>query len=212
MNFSQMNYFRAVAEEEHISRAAEKLHISQPSLSATIHRMELELNTPLFDRKGRNIYLNDAGRNLLDHVNYIFSKMNYLEKELRNKEFELSNTVSLAVNNSMFLDNWFSDILISNKIVRISQRVMSEVQMLEALETESVDIALGDFSNVPSGIVSYMLVPDEYIIVVPTSHPLASHEVLYFEDIRNEPFVALSSSTSARIMDRLFAQKMLRLT
>ena len=62
MNLSQLHYFQIVAEEEHISRAAEKLHISQPSLSTTIRRLESELDTPLFDRRGRNIYLNKAGQ------------------------------------------------------------------------------------------------------------------------------------------------------
>ena len=79
MNLSQLHYFQVVAEEEHISRAAEKLHISQPSLSTTIRRLEKELDTPLFDRRGRNIYLNQAGKQLLEHVHFIFSQIDLLE-------------------------------------------------------------------------------------------------------------------------------------
>ena len=79
MNLSQLEYFQIVAKEEHISRAAEKLHISQPSLSTTIRRLENELDTLLFDRVGRNIYLNEAGKKLLNHVNYIFSQITALE-------------------------------------------------------------------------------------------------------------------------------------
>ena len=207
MNFSQMRYFQVVAEEEHISRAAEKLHISQPSLSATIRRLEMELDTDLFERRGRNIYLNEAGTKLLNHINYIFNQMNVLETNLYNKSEELSNKLTIATNNSMFLDNWFVQFIVDNKSVRTSQIIMTEEQMIDSLRNEMIDIALGDFSIIPAGINHYMLVPDEYIIVVPTGHPLAHEDVVYFENICSEPIVALSSNISYRIADRLFAQK-----
>ena len=75
MLLSQLNYFRVVARHEHISHAAEELRVAQPALSATISKIEKELGVPLFNRTGRNIELNDAGRRLLDHADYMFDKL-----------------------------------------------------------------------------------------------------------------------------------------
>ena len=62
MELLQLKYFQTVAYMEHISKAAKKLNISQPSLSLMIKRLEDEMGTPLFDRIGRNIQLNDSGK------------------------------------------------------------------------------------------------------------------------------------------------------
>ena len=55
MEMSQIRFFLEVAKTEHITRSAEKLHISQPSLTQAIHRLEDDLGVPLFEQKGRNI-------------------------------------------------------------------------------------------------------------------------------------------------------------
>ena len=73
MLLSQLNYFQVVAQYQHISKAAEQLHIAQPSLSSTISKLEKELNVSLFDRKGRNIKLNENGAKLLEHSKFIFN-------------------------------------------------------------------------------------------------------------------------------------------
>lgn len=207
MNLSQLHYFQVVAEEEHISRAAEKLHISQPSLSTTIHRLEDELDTPLFDHRGRNIYLNDAGKKLLEHVNFIFSQIDHLDRSLKQKEFRRAHGLSIAVNNYSFLDGWLSNFILNNREARITQTLMTEEQMLEALLNEKIDLALGDFSELPSCISQHVLAEDEYVVIVPENHPLSSKTELTFNDIRNEPFTALPANSVNCFIHPLFAQK-----
>lgn len=206
MNLSQLHYFQVVAEEEHISRAAEKLHISQPSLSTTIHRLEDELDTPLFDHRGRNIYLNDAGKKLLEHVNFIFSQIDHLEKSLKQKELHHAHGLSIAINNYIFLDGWLSNFILNNKGARISQSLMTEEQMLEALLNEEIDLALGNFSEVPPNISQHILFEDEYVVTVPHNHRLANKKELLFEDICSEPFTAVPSNNVNCFIYPLFAQ------
>lgn len=206
MNLSQLHYFQVVAEEEHISRAAEKLHISQPSLSTTIHRLEDELDTPLFDHRGRNIYLNDAGKKLLEHVNFIFFQIDHLEKSLKQKELHHAHGLSIAINNYIFLDGWLSNFILNNKGARISQSLMTEEQMLEALLNEEIDLALGNFSEVPPNISQHILFEDEYVVTVPHNHRLANKKELLFEDICSEPFTAVPSNNVNCFIYPLFAQ------
>jgi LysR family transcriptional activator of glutamate synthase operon len=66
MELLQLKYFQTAAKMQNFSQAAEMLNISQPSLSITIARLEDELNAKLFDRKGRNIELNETGRVFLE--------------------------------------------------------------------------------------------------------------------------------------------------
>lgn len=73
MELSQLAYFRAVARTEHFTRAAEELHITQPSLSKAIANLEGELGVPLFDREGKRVRLNPYGAAFLERVEQILS-------------------------------------------------------------------------------------------------------------------------------------------
>src|SRR3954454_11868431 len=68
MELLQLKYFQTVARIEHMTKAAEELHIAQPALSKTIARLESDLGVPLFDRHKRQITLNAFGRIFLEQV------------------------------------------------------------------------------------------------------------------------------------------------
>lgn len=68
MNLSQLQYFRVLAQEEHYTRAAQMLSITQPSLSHAISQLEQELGTRLFEKKGRNVVLTRYGKMFLPYV------------------------------------------------------------------------------------------------------------------------------------------------
>ena len=73
LNYHHLRYFRAVAREGHLTRAAERLNVSQSALSAQIRQLEERLGHSLFDRRGRALHLTEAGRITLDHADAIFS-------------------------------------------------------------------------------------------------------------------------------------------
>src|SRR5207302_11333924 len=73
MEIHQLRYFVAIAEEGSFSSAAECEHVSQPSLSQQIHKLEEELNQQLFDRLPRSVVLTEAGRTLLGYARQILS-------------------------------------------------------------------------------------------------------------------------------------------
>lgn len=68
MEMQQLQNFYVIAQCESLTKAAQRLHTSQPSLSRSLHSLEDELGAPLFDRVGRNIVLNDTGRFALTKV------------------------------------------------------------------------------------------------------------------------------------------------
>ena len=75
MDLLKLKYFHTVALLGNMTRAAEALHISQPSLSIMIRKLEEEIGVPLFDRVGRGIVPNSYGAVLLEHTNRMISEL-----------------------------------------------------------------------------------------------------------------------------------------
>lgn len=73
LNYHHLHYFRTVAHEGHLTRAAQRLRVSQSALSSQIRQLEARLGQALFDRRGRALHLTEAGRIALDHADTIFT-------------------------------------------------------------------------------------------------------------------------------------------
>ena len=83
MELLQLEYFYAVAKTQHVTHTAEQLHIAQPALTQSIHRLEKELGVPLFHRNGRNIALTEYGVYLRDALKPILENLHELPEVLQ---------------------------------------------------------------------------------------------------------------------------------
>ena len=83
MELFQLRYFLTVARYENFSKAAEELHVSQPSVSKAVKLLETELSSALFERKGKRIELNNAGRALQERLKGIIGALDNLPNEMR---------------------------------------------------------------------------------------------------------------------------------
>jgi LysR family transcriptional activator of nhaA len=73
LNYNHLRYFWSVAHEGHLTRTAERLNVSQSALSTQIHKLEHQLGHKLFERRGKQLVLTEAGRIALDHADSIFA-------------------------------------------------------------------------------------------------------------------------------------------
>lgn len=97
MELLQLKYFLEVAHTQHITRSAQRLHISQPSLSQAIKRLESELGVPLFATKGRNIELTDYGRFLQTKLEPLMERLDVIPEQIRSLADPESSTLRLCV-------------------------------------------------------------------------------------------------------------------
>ena len=84
MDLNKLYYFYITAKHEHVTRAAEELHIAQPALTKSIKLLESDLSVPLFCKRKRNIYLTEFGKHLKNRLDGVFSVLEKLPEELQN--------------------------------------------------------------------------------------------------------------------------------
>lgn len=96
MEIQQLRYIIALSQELNFNRAAAKVGISQPTLSQQIKKLEEELQTPLFERSAHSVRLTPAGKTFLPYARQALESLNSGVNELKDKEQNLSGTLSLA--------------------------------------------------------------------------------------------------------------------
>ena len=193
MELLQLYYFRTTARCEHMSAAARELHIAQPALSQTIKRLENELGTPLFDRTGRHIQLNDCGRVFLHYTDTVLDALNDAKAELADMSKAASRPVSFSVQAASSL---LPDIL--ERFRQQHPDIHFQISQSAAARDSSDDIdltlhAAAAFTQTPE---TELLLEEPLVIALPKSHRLAQNEQLRLRDLAGQPFASLCKESN----------------
>ena len=97
MELTQLRYFLEVAKTQHVTKSAETLHVAQPALTQAIHRLENELEVPLFSSKGRNIFLTPYGKYFYEKLEPLLKNLSELPENLREMAKTENATIHLNV-------------------------------------------------------------------------------------------------------------------
>ncbi|MFD0925341.1 LysR family transcriptional regulator [Williamsia deligens] len=210
---SEMDWFVELAEMENVSAAADELHLSQPTLSRMLGRLERDLDTTLFDRTGRRLSLNDRGRVYLHHCRRARAEMDAARAAIRDLVDPVEGTVRLA-----FLHS-FGVRLVPELIVgfrheaRVSFTLFQDAAEVVADRVRSDDADLAIVSPRPTGtdLVWAPLMTQRLGLAVPTDHHLADRAEIALAEVASEPFVAMSAGFGMRrILDDLCAAEDVR--
>lgn len=112
MEIQQLRYFLVAARYQHVTKAAEEIHIAQPALTQIIKRLESEVGAPLFERNGRNIILTPEGKILQEEALQILKTIDELPIVLQQKKTERDKTLKIKVSAATI---WFMPAIIAYK-------------------------------------------------------------------------------------------------
>ena len=217
MTLQQINYFCAICEEMHYTKAANKIHVSQPSLSYAIKELEQELGVKVFKRRGKQVELTECGEIFYQYAQRALECLNEGIQAVETKKDEDQKQINIGYLFSISVD--FLAPLINEYFGYIGRcdQLMNflpckQPQVVEALQRGRFDIAFVT-DDIQSRLIntSIEMIPvcqQEMFIVVRKDHPLAQKSSVLFSEIKNENFVAINPGKGLRIhMDQYF-QKM----
>jgi LysR family transcriptional regulator, transcription activator of glutamate synthase operon len=205
MELQQLRYFREVAEREHVTRASEKLFVSQSAVSRAVTQLEEELEVPLFYRQGRTLVLSPYGRVFLEHVNRALGILESGKWLLSEQAGEESGTVSLGFLHSLGIEmvpRLIKEYRRKHPRTQFTLLVQRSGEMLmEELVAGSIDLCLSVPGMFRQSDVSWShLLDQELLITMPKTHRLAAKHTLNMRELSSEPFLALSAEHTLRII------------
>lgn len=193
MELNQLKYFTAVARLGNISRAAQELYVTQPSLSRSIARLEEELQVPLFrHRKGR-IELNEYGSVFLSSVNIAFSQLDAGVHTIRRMYETDQHVLSLGSNISAYLPGILPDFFARHPEIAIRQRDVTTRQMIDALLDRSMTLGISSEPVEHELIRFRQLGHKPYMLAVHRDNPIAASGHVPVERLAQETFIVDSS-------------------
>ncbi len=194
MELRHLRYFRAVAEELHFGRAAERLHIAQPPLSQQIRQLERELEVSLFARSTRKVELTPAGEAYLERAIAVLDAVDDAGHQARRVAQGLEGRLTIGCVGSAtysILPRLVRALRDELPLVEISIRgeLLAPAQ-LDALLAGDIDIAVlrppVDHPDIRHEVVRR----DRLMVALPADHSLAGRARLRLGDLRNEDFIA----------------------
>lgn len=211
MELRQLKYFREVAERQHVTRAAEKLFVSESAISRAVTQLEEELGVPLFYRQGRAVVLSPYGRLFLENVTRALGVLESGRRLLREQTEQESGTVSLGFLHSLGVEmvpGLIKEYRRKHPGIQFTLLVQRSGEMLmEELAGGGIDLCLsvpGMFGQ--SDVRWNHLLDEELLIAMPRAHRLAAGRTLSLKELSSEPFLVLSPEHTLRIIfDRVCA-------
>jgi DNA-binding transcriptional LysR family regulator len=201
VEFRSLRYFEAVARLQHLGAAASELDIYESTLSRTIARLEKTYGA-LFDRVGRGVKLNAAGRVLLAHVRRALAELNDAETEIT--ELRRGANAQITVGFVPSLGAYVvPDLVTRFKRVHpnVSFRFVQEGRLLlrESLLRGDIDLSLASHRFEDPTIEWEPLWTEELVAVVPPGHALARRRLVSLLELAREPMLAFKPGHALRV-------------
>ncbi|GAA4879149.1 LysR family transcriptional regulator [Actinomycetospora straminea] len=206
----ELAWFVVLAETEHMTRAADRLRVAQPTLSRALRRLEREMGAPLFDRVNRRLRLNRSGEILLEHARRGLAELDTARERIATWRDPERGTIRLAFLHS--IATWLTpDVLRAHRsrapgvTVELTQGVAHEI--LEHLRAGRVDVALTTSPPDGEDLAWAPLHREQLCLAVPADHPLAGRDRIDLAESAHEPFVVLREPIGfRRLTDELCAR------
>lgn len=193
MELNQIRYFLEVAESQHITNSAKKLHIAQPSLTQAIHRLEEDLGVPLFVSKGRNIVLTEYGKYLQKKLIPIINEIDALPEKL--------HVMAKLADKTIHLNVLAASALVTDAIIKYKKEHEDiNFQLLQDSQDNLHDIEITTKASDSIVFSADSLKSNEFIchekiyLAVPNNEKYEGISSIDLKDVMEEGFISLAGS------------------
>jgi DNA-binding transcriptional LysR family regulator len=201
MDLKQLNTFLVLSKIKNYTKTAAELGYAQSSISAQIQQLEEELNTKLFDRIGKGVYLTASGEMLLPYAIEILS----LSSNMKNKidcDPSSHGRITIGASESLCifqLPKIIKPFMNSHPKIELQVKLTDNDDVIQQLTNNELDIALtiGNPLVHPS-IISLLKKPEKILVLSDQTHPLASKKALGINDFANQSFILTGSGCNYR--------------
>jgi DNA-binding transcriptional LysR family regulator len=213
MELRHLRYFIAVAEEGHVTRAAERLGMQQPPLSQQIRALERELDVVLFRRRPRGVELTDAGRALLEDARAILAHIDHAFASTRRTARGEQGRIAVGFTSSTPFHPFVPRVIRAFReafpLISLTLEEGGTTELIEDLRNERVDAAfirtpVAD----PMGLTVNPLLEEAMVVALPGVHPLARRDAgngLALGALAAETFIVYRRRSGPGLYDAIFA-------
>ncbi|MFD5751106.1 LysR family transcriptional regulator [Streptomyces sp. NPDC127033] len=202
MELRQLEYFIAVAEEASFTKAAARVHVAQPGVSAQIRRLERELGHELLDRTGRSVRLTDVGTAVLPYARAALAAVDGARLAVDELTGLMRGQVSIGTVSSitsLALPDLLATFHERHPGVDIALSEGNSDQLADAVRAGHLDVGVIGFSTDAPADVQLHVIADETLVgAVGHAHPLAGRVELPVEEARDERLICLPPGTGLR--------------
>ncbi|WDE02950.1 LysR family transcriptional regulator [Thalassomonas viridans] len=197
IDISDIHLVKVVTEVGSINRAAEVLHMSQPTLSKKISRLEHKIKMALFDRQSVGMVATEAARFLLREGEGLITQLHIIERQLELMANMVGGQIRIGVGpivEQLFLPKVLLDFAESNYQFKVLFATESDDVLVNQLKTSQIDLAIGPFlaEEVPEDFVVVLEATEKLVMVVRTGHVIAKQAKVTLEDLKHYRFVSPS--------------------
>ena len=208
MDLRQLRYFVTVAEELNFSRAALRLHMSQPPLSHQIKALEDELGVVLLERNRREVKLTSAGRAFLADSRALLDQAQVATQRAR--QSVLGQAGSLRVGMAPLaidrvLPGYMAGMRAHLPLVQVGLVDMNSEEQVRSLAQDRLDLGFVHALVVAKALERRPVYTEGLAVVLPKAHPLALRAEIELRDLAEEPMVSFSREHRSALFDSLVA-------
>lgn len=210
MNIRQLQIFRSVAQHLNFSKAAEELFIAQPAISIAIKKLEMELDTPLFNRASKRVSLTPEGKALLNHANTILKQVADAKTEmhsLRGLERGEVRIAMPAMLGAYHFPALFDHFMQQHPNLQIYVEEEGTRQIEQHLQDGLIDLGVITMDQAHDTLEVHPLIDEEMVICTAPGHPFAGREKVSAEEFFEENLILVKGGYFLReTIDRLSQQ------
>nr|WP_280875073.1 MULTISPECIES: LysR family transcriptional regulator [unclassified Paenibacillus] len=199
-----MKYFQTVARLEHMTRAAEELFLSQPSLSKIISNLEKELSVKLFDRTGKHIKLNEYGKSFLSKVDLALATLEDAKREMVTLSTDISGNIDIAALCGMPL---LAELLVSFRKEYPRVKFNLSQFTLNSQLPATFNLYISATPIILQGSTTIPLMTEKICLGVPENHRLAKRSSIKLREIANDEVISLRLGTSIRYVSDIICKE-----